>query len=529
MFRSLKSFAVFLAVCAATCAHASWYWPFGRSASETNGVTRLSELMEPASTNIDAAADFAAEGKYREAQDCYRAAIEALKKIEAENPERAATPEFATVRNKRAYINAALDSMLLAEARENAKAVAVTDTTELEVTLTLKPWKEFLATYESLTNADRLVTKRLALVESPWANDLMKIAESDARLRAACVTNRAAVAQRAAAYAVQRDALAEAYKSASAAVERLERVSATASSPGGARVFDVCKKDVRTGVKACQDTWPKCGEALDKLVLNLEELHRVMLDVGAKEDFPAIATNYVAEVNGRDLEAVQEMAQDIGYLNACELMLGELDAAAAGIVHRGTLYKLHAAWGGEEADVPTQEDDRGLVKNEGDLRPDVTSQIDDYMEKERKHTERVTKVAERSKARKDVQREVDRLLKKDPKSRKARMLLAGEDLRSGDTAAAMEKVRALLDEKPNDAPALNMRAAIEAAEGDLKAAERTLDQAIQSNPRDYHAYYNMANVYLERGNTDGARRYYETGRSFAGPKDEAIEKAVMHK
>lgn len=109
---------------------AAWYWPFG--SDEEQDLPRLSKLMEPASLEIDEAADAVADGKTNEAVEHYRKALAALEQIERENPERAATPEFATVRIKRAYVNAAIDSILLAQARDNAKAVAVTDTTELE-------------------------------------------------------------------------------------------------------------------------------------------------------------------------------------------------------------------------------------------------------------------------------------------------------------------------------------------------------------------------------------------------------------
>ena len=88
--------------------------------------------MEDATAAIDDAADCAADGKVSEAIEKYRKALDELDKVERENPERAATVEFASVRNKRAYVNAAIDSLLMAQARENAKAVAVTDTTELE-------------------------------------------------------------------------------------------------------------------------------------------------------------------------------------------------------------------------------------------------------------------------------------------------------------------------------------------------------------------------------------------------------------
>lgn len=112
---------------------ASWYWPFGGGdESKKKAEPRLSELMEPASIAIDEAADLVVDGKTAEAVAEYRKALDILDQIEMEHPDRAATPEFASLRNKRAYISAAIDSILLAEARENAKAVAVTDTTELE-------------------------------------------------------------------------------------------------------------------------------------------------------------------------------------------------------------------------------------------------------------------------------------------------------------------------------------------------------------------------------------------------------------
>lgn len=112
-------------------AAASWYWPFGSSDGE-NEAPRLSELMEPASNLIDEASDLAADDKVQEAIEKYRAALKELDRIEYENPDRAASQEFATVRNKRAYVNAAIDSLLLGQVRENAKSVAVSDTTELE-------------------------------------------------------------------------------------------------------------------------------------------------------------------------------------------------------------------------------------------------------------------------------------------------------------------------------------------------------------------------------------------------------------
>ena len=119
------------AVALAWGVQASWYWPFGSDDDEAK-PRRISELMEPASALIDEASDLAADGKVDESIAAYRKALVELDRVEAENPERAKSAEFATLRNKRAYVNAAIDTMLLSQVKANARAVAVSDTTELE-------------------------------------------------------------------------------------------------------------------------------------------------------------------------------------------------------------------------------------------------------------------------------------------------------------------------------------------------------------------------------------------------------------
>ena len=119
-----RTLAFFLALLACATAQASWYWPFG-SDDRAQNLPRISELLENATEMIDRAAEYSDEGKIDEA-------LVELDRVEYTNPERAETAEFATVRNKRAYVNAAIDSLLLKQAHQNAKAVAVTDTTELE-------------------------------------------------------------------------------------------------------------------------------------------------------------------------------------------------------------------------------------------------------------------------------------------------------------------------------------------------------------------------------------------------------------
>ena len=118
-----------LIIASGLSATAAWYWPFS---SDEEKPPRISELMEPASVLIDEAVDLAAENKDSEAVEKYREALKELDRIEAENPDRAQLPEFMTLKHKRAYVNTAIDSLLLHQARLSAKPVAISDTTELQ-------------------------------------------------------------------------------------------------------------------------------------------------------------------------------------------------------------------------------------------------------------------------------------------------------------------------------------------------------------------------------------------------------------
>ncbi|MBP5285865.1 MAG: tetratricopeptide repeat protein [Kiritimatiellae bacterium] len=109
---------------------AAWYWPF--SSGGDGERPRLSEILEPASLLIDEATDLAADGKTSEAVERYREALVEIDRVEREHADLVDGPEYNSVRNKRAYVNAAIDSLLLSEATRNARPVAVTDTTELQ-------------------------------------------------------------------------------------------------------------------------------------------------------------------------------------------------------------------------------------------------------------------------------------------------------------------------------------------------------------------------------------------------------------
>lgn len=164
---SFSKLSVFLGACLVLAdLSASWYWPFG---DDEEAPPRLSELIEPASLLIDAASDLASDGKISEAVDKYREALNELDKIEAADPERAKTPEFATLRTKRAYVSAAIDSLLLSQARDNARPVAVCDTTELEKKLAAEkgaaaaePDQDEAARPEAAAPSDPKIEKRAA-------------------------------------------------------------------------------------------------------------------------------------------------------------------------------------------------------------------------------------------------------------------------------------------------------------------------------------------------------------------------------
>ena len=121
--------SIFIALALGAGASGAWYWPFS---SDDEKPPRVSELMEDASIMIDEAYDLAADGKTSDAVDKFREALAELDRIEAENPDRVKEPEFNTLKNKRATVTAAIDSLLLDEVQSNAKAISVTDTTELQ-------------------------------------------------------------------------------------------------------------------------------------------------------------------------------------------------------------------------------------------------------------------------------------------------------------------------------------------------------------------------------------------------------------
>ena len=118
-------------LCAAT-AHAAWYWPFGSDEDSPDRPPRLHRLLENANDLIEQAEDASLDGDAEKALELYNAALTNLVDIANQNPERAEKPEFAPLRNKIAATSAAIDSIRFAQVTQNIRAVAVTDTTELQ-------------------------------------------------------------------------------------------------------------------------------------------------------------------------------------------------------------------------------------------------------------------------------------------------------------------------------------------------------------------------------------------------------------
>ena len=118
-------------LCAAT-AHAAWYWPFGSDEDSPDRPPRLHRLLENANDLIEQAEDASLDGDAEKALELYNSALTNLVDIANQNPDRAETPEFAPLRNKIAATSAAIDSIRFAQVNQNIRAVAVTDTTELQ-------------------------------------------------------------------------------------------------------------------------------------------------------------------------------------------------------------------------------------------------------------------------------------------------------------------------------------------------------------------------------------------------------------
>lgn len=130
--RPLAFFALFAATFSSLPSQAAWYWPFGYDEDSTNAPPRLHRLLEKANDYIELAEDASYDGDGDKAVENYRLALAELDRVERENPDRAETSEFAPLRNRRAACNAAIDAIRFAQIDANERAVAVSNTAELQ-------------------------------------------------------------------------------------------------------------------------------------------------------------------------------------------------------------------------------------------------------------------------------------------------------------------------------------------------------------------------------------------------------------
>ena len=123
---------VALLMCVIMPLRAAWYWPFGEDEDSPDAKPRLHRLLENANDLIEQAEVAALDGDAEKALDLYNSALTNLQDVAVKNPDRAEKPEFAPLRNKIAATAAAIDSIRFAQVNSNIRAVAVTDTTELQ-------------------------------------------------------------------------------------------------------------------------------------------------------------------------------------------------------------------------------------------------------------------------------------------------------------------------------------------------------------------------------------------------------------
>lgn len=485
----MKRFAVITIVFGlASSALASWYWPFGSdSAEETTVPVRISELMEPASLLIDEAADLAAEGQAEASIEKYRQALLELDRIELENPERIEKPEFASLRTKRAYVNAAIDGMLLRQVRENARAVSVSDTQELERKLAEERWSEHVEKAgKALARKDTVEAK--AELEAAFrcnTNAFLRAGVCNVRAAAGLLSGDFEEASRALAHA---EARLRGYE----AKDPFLAQSLTNSLSGIQGLLTDYGEIVATAevVRAGGTVASNCIQNLDFLMSRLEQYDFVEAD-GLYAAAAKLREEWAATLKSEKGGAPRSVT--VAGFSAATFEFRGLSPKMAGV--RDDLARVENLVLGAK---------RIVRKRQTEAEPVVVRQAEAALPTPPPAPESAGKL---------------------PASKREQAIDA---IGRGDYATAEKLISQMLEEKPNGAMALNLKASMESKRGNLKAAEEALDRAIMSNPRNYCAYYNMAYLLLEKnpGNKESAKRYYETGRAMNGPENPDLEEAL---
>jgi len=484
-------FALIVALCGVV--QAKWYWPLGTDVVDEK-PKRVSELVEPASRLIDEATDLASEGKSAEAVEVYRKALAELERIERENADRVKGTEFATLRNKRAYVNAAIDSMLLSQVRENARAVAVSDTAELEKRLDRERWGKRLDKVTELVDC-RKTEAAMAELERARAGttNAVLIAVTEGVV-AGVYCQQGAFGDACRALAQSRQELSR----ASSMTDEERRLVSECLQSVRMRIVDGHGKSIAAGRRAC--------EACAKLeVMDLSSSNAVALAGGVVASIGDLQRNMSAFA----LPAAELSRDSSNLQSSVSLLLKQMMAGKKGLV-----------WDADAIDFEL------ALDAFGDLAPEiknVDSALSAVLELVERRPNRAGEGEAQAGARQVRSPAADRTPRALTKREQAMVAIT-----KGDFVMAEKIVQELLDAKPNGAMALNLKAALEARQGKYREAEATLDRAIRAHPRNHFAYYNMANLMLQSLPEDNsiAKRYYEAGRRLGGPVDARLEEAL---
>jgi len=494
-------FTLIIAGCC--CAEASWYWPFGSDAVDEK-PKRVSELIEPASLLIEEAADLAAEEKTDEAIEKYRKALAELDRIEIENPERVKSAEFATVRNKRAYVNAAIDSMLLEQVKSNAKVVAVSDTTELERRLDRERWgKRIDKAKEAFDRRD--TREALEEIEKAWTGTTNAVMIAIARAVGA-------------AFYCQKGAFGEACRSLAQSRQKLDHAGS------------VGEEDRRLAIEILRNVRLYVVEPYR---LSLEAGRRVRAGVTRLESADLTSTNAVASANGvlAALGALQNHLNVFAFAEARNLSRASsnVQMRVSVMLRRMASGKKRPSWDVDMSGFDLSMEDFAALAPEVKRVDAGVSIVLKVLGEEKKEGARqkasgdeAGKVGEKEQVTPEPSEPSQPSAAPRPQTKREKVI---EAISTGDYTTAKRLLDEMLVEKPNGAAALNLKAVMEARQGKFTEAEATLDQAIMSNPRSHFAYYNMANLMLQVRSDDKsvAKRYYETGRALGGPVDARLE------
>jgi len=531
----MRKFALFaLTVVLFGGVQASWYWPFDADEVDEK-PKRVSELVESASLLIEEASDLAADGKTNESIEKYREALAELNTVEATvantDKKRAKSAEFATLRNKRAYVNAAIDSLLLEQVRANAKVVAVSDTTELEQRLDRERWgkrvdkaSEAFDRHESDKAFDALEEARAG------TTNIVLLAVTD------IVT---------AGVHCQDGKFESACQSLNQARRKLEQTGVQANRnvltmEERTLVSDILQTVRSRVVIGYRDTFVfGCQICEDNAQLRTLKTPEELTSTNAI----ALASNVVVRLTGiRDRAGMFVFPEATDVSRVASRLAGAsvdcytLMVSVAKRLDNG--WPLNVAESNLTWNVGTSQL-RAALTAYGRISPKI-DKVDVGLTKISKLFEKKDRPAEKEMPEKESQKASDKkkVLTNLPQTSRAEQTAQRSKTRSrrdkalvaieaGDWTTARRLIDEMLVEKPNGVVALNLKAAMEAKQGKLKEAEDTLDQAIHSNPQNYFTYYNLAKLMLQRkpDDTFAAQKMYETGRTLGGPVDAQLEEA----